>query len=204
MVGCCQNRYKRMLTLPDYWPRCVGGKLAEDLLAQIRHSSRRDQAAALLLRASLHIAAATAFHLHKRLFRVVPLSKTQWRISDLIYAYFPVVDDDVLHACLYSLSPENYFVIVPSRYEFVLQQSLKNSLGPRSPTILTFDGAISWRTSFDAIHLGWSRDRMLSEFLQCYNRLVDRERLHNSLRVDLSTVLKPSQDAFTGRSTQAN
>jgi hypothetical protein len=115
----------------------------------------------------------------------------QWNIRDTTYVYFPDVNDAALDKSVeYSSVSSQVVIIVPTGYGVILENACRQMLlsleetmisrrrkGRRRvpkerhvPLITPFDAHISFRTSFTAADLGWTKSHAVLELLRRSNR----------------------------------
>jgi hypothetical protein len=119
------------------------------------------------------------------------LAGNRWRIGNLVYAYFPVVDNETLLVCSgFANSRLGFLVIVPTGCDCLLSLALKGALGGRAPSVFSFDLFISWRATFASVDLGMRRCETVFRLLIRYNELAGRTKDHRRFLVNLpSTAL---------------
>jgi hypothetical protein len=107
-----------------------------------------------------------------------------WQVGDLVYAYFPVLNDGVLDACNNAMRNGDVLtVIVPKECEFLMRHAMDDALGNRAPVIFSVGNFLSWRVTFAAADLSVPRELVVLDLVKKYNRGACRLRLAPELLI---------------------
>ena len=195
-----------MLTMRPDWCGCGSGAIATELLEHIPEASLKREFAR-------HIIGATLELLIEGICKhspAPPLKESpgdlRWNLHETIYVYCPDVDDNALaEAVEYSSVVPDVNIIVPTGHSEILANacrqmllSLEETAIPRRrkgrqrisqerrmPLITPLDTHVSFRTSFTAADLGWTKNHAVLELFRCHNRRVINAACDDSILVDI-------------------
>jgi hypothetical protein len=176
-----------MLKLDSSWREWHSGAVVAALYRQLRSQRLRTLLAQEMISASFDLANAASIRRFKRIRRVRRVEHSRWRIGDLDYFYYPVVNDHLLfHWSDHKRKNRECFLIVPPDVEWLFRSALQKLIGVRTPYVHCLGSFIHWRTSFASIDLSLNRNETTLWLLGRFNRRVRHLKSIRSLTIDLA------------------
>jgi hypothetical protein len=161
-----------MLKLPAEWRQVTSGAAVRHLMCQASDVPRQTRVARFLIAASLDLLKQMYAKRGGHLAQIAAVSELGWRVGDCCFIYVPAVNDDTLYEWSTGVQGLDAAVnlIVPPRYDRLLQLALQALLGKSAPTVMGLDSYVELRTLLTAGDFRWSLDRTKAELFAAYNR----------------------------------
>lgn len=175
-----------MLKLPHCWRSLTGGAIALHLLKQVSSQTIKIQCARNMIIASLDVTVLAWFNSQRWLLHIEELPNIGWRVGNMIFAYFPIVDDNALNYCTQLASKRLAFTsIVPNDCEMVFRQAIGKSHKRSAPAVISFNDFISWRILSASLDQKWPTNYTIMEFLRFYNNRAIEVGFKESMLADI-------------------